>query len=67
MVATGLRFSTYGPTPTHLRSFELAEKGLTEARRELNDMVERLVPDMEKRLEAAGVPWTPGRAVPGTK
>ena len=65
MVLTGVRLSTYGPTPTHLRSFELAQQGLADVREGLTTLVEQDLPGLEERLEAAGVPWTPGRGVPG--
>jgi len=65
VVLTGVRLSTYGPTPTHLRSFELAQQGLVTLREDLNALVERDLPALEERLEAAGVPWTPGRPAPG--
>jgi len=56
--------STYGPTATHRRSLELAEAGFAEVRGKLAAILERELPDLEARLERAGVPWTPGRAVP---
>jgi len=65
VVITGVRLSTYGPTPTHLRSFELAQQGLADVRQGLKALVEQDLPALEERLEAAGVPWTPGRGVPG--
>ncbi|MCP3959442.1 MAG: glycosyl hydrolase [bacterium] len=61
----GNRFSTYGPTPTHVRSVEIAEKELAEVRRDLNQLITADLVALEDQLEAAGVPWTPGRGVPG--
>jgi hypothetical protein len=57
----GTRNSTYGPTPTHRRSFGIAEEQFTELRRELDRLIRVELPALEKRLDAAGVPWTPGR------
>lgn len=57
--------STYGPTATHRRSLELAEASFAGIREQLESIVGRELPELEKRLEAAGVPWTPGRGVPG--
>ena len=59
----GNRFSLYGPTPSHLRSVEIAEGQLEE----LGTGLESLEGDLaalEEELEEAEVPWTPGRDVP---
>jgi len=63
-VALGAQYSTYGPTPTHRRSFEIAETELAEVRARLNEMLRETLPALENELEEAGVPWTPGRLVP---
>jgi photosystem II stability/assembly factor-like uncharacterized protein len=60
----GTALSTYGPTPTHRRSLEIAEEELAKLRERLNAVLEQRLPAFEKRLEAAGAPWTPGRPVP---
>ncbi len=57
--------STYGPTSTHLRSLEIAREQFAEFRRELSAIASIELPELESALEAAGVPWTPGRAIPG--
>ncbi|HEX9185747.1 MAG TPA: glycosyl hydrolase [Vicinamibacteria bacterium] len=62
--AMGTRWSTYGPTPTHRRSLEIAEKELASLRERLNALLEERLPAFERKLEAAGAPWTPGRPVP---
>ena len=64
VVFLGNRWSLYGPTPTHERSLELAESGLSEIRGELSAVSSELQ-EIEDDLDAAGVPWTPGRSVPG--
>ena len=56
--------STYGPTPTHSRSLEIAEQELSAARARLARLLEERLPALERRLEAAGAPWTPGRPLP---
>jgi hypothetical protein len=56
--------STYGPTPTHLRSFEIAQQELAAVKADLEQLVEVDLPALEEKLEAAGVPWTPGRSIP---
>ena len=63
-VNLGNRFSTYGPTPSHQRSFELAREAMMELRTELNELLGKSLPELESRLEAAGLPWTTGRLVP---
>src|SRR5512143_314636 len=60
----GTTLSTYGPTPTHRRSLEIAEQELAKLREQLNAVLEQRLPAFEKKLEAAGAPWTPGRPVP---
>lgn len=61
----GNQLSTYGPTPTHRRSVAIAAEELAEVRSKLKPLIEVDLPALEKKLEAAGVPWTPGRSVPG--
>ena len=60
----GTNWSSYGPTPTHRESFEIARDGFAELAVELETLVETDLPALEERLDAAGVPWTPGRGVP---
>jgi hypothetical protein len=60
----GVAFTTYGPTPTHRRSLELAEQGLATFEPKLRRIVEVSIPAFEKKLDAIGAPWTPGRPLP---
>jgi len=62
MIGTGR--STYGPTPTHERSLEIAEQQFGEVRAELNRLIEQRIPALEQALFDAGAPWTPGSLVP---
>ncbi|HMB37710.1 MAG TPA: hypothetical protein VKO85_01410, partial [Wenzhouxiangellaceae bacterium] len=62
MIGTGR--STYGPTPTHERSLEIAEQQFADVRSELNRLVEQRIPALEDSLFEAGAPWTPGSPVP---
>jgi len=57
----GTRTSTYGPTPTHRRSYEIAEEQFEEIRGEIERVIRVELPALEKLLDDAGVPWTPGR------
>ncbi|MCP3979151.1 MAG: glycosyl hydrolase [bacterium] len=66
VAVTGNRLSTYGPTATHLESVAIAEWQFAEVRTALGRLVYERLPAFEKKLDAAGVPWTPGRGVPGS-
>jgi len=60
----GTAWSTYGPTPTLVRSLAIAEQEFAAVRERLNAVLERRLPAFEQKLEQAGAPWTPGRPVP---
>ncbi len=60
----GTRYSTYGPTPTHRRALELAEQELAELKARLDGLLGDQIPALERRLDEAGIAWTPGRALP---
>ena len=64
VASLGTRFSNYGPTPTHRRSLEIAREEFAEMRDDLDRLIRRDLPSLETRLDAAGVPWTPGRPTP---
>ena len=64
VAALGAAWSTYGPTPTHRRSLEIAEAGLAKLRERLNAVLLQRLPALENSIEAAGGPWTTGRPVP---
>ncbi len=61
VAAMGNNFSIYGPTPTHRRSLDIAREQLAQLRRELDRVVQVDLPALERKLDGAGVPWTPGR------
>ena len=63
--ATGTMMSTYGPTPNHQKTLAIAQEELAELKAGLAQLVDVDLPAFEAKLEAAGVPWTKGRAVPG--
>ena len=62
----GTSFSSYGPTPTHERSLEIAEQEFAGIKTALNQIFNTELPALRKALDDAGVPWTPGRGVPGS-
>jgi photosystem II stability/assembly factor-like uncharacterized protein len=66
VVVFGNRYSTHGPTATHTRSLAIAEEEFADVRRQLDRLIETDLPALEQRLDAAGVPWTPGRSIPAS-
>jgi photosystem II stability/assembly factor-like uncharacterized protein len=65
-VALGGTFrSTYGPTPTHRRSLEIAETAFAGLVERLERVLRSDLPALRAELDAQDVPWTPGRGIPG--
>jgi len=62
----GTAFSSYGPTPTHLNSLQIAEQNFAGIKSALDKVYGTELPALRKALDDAGVPWTPGRGVPGS-
>ncbi|MEM8963567.1 MAG: glycosyl hydrolase, partial [Acidobacteriota bacterium] len=60
----GSALSTYGPTAHHQQNLAWAEEAFAEVRTELKQLIEKDLEALEARLEAADVPWTPGRGIP---
>jgi hypothetical protein len=56
--------TTYGPTPMHRRSLEIAKSEYEALKTELNDIHERRIPETEKLLIDAGAPWMEGQPIP---
>jgi len=54
--ASGVENSTYGPTPTHIHSLELASKEFIELKASLDIIVEKKIPELEKELQTTGAP-----------
>ena len=48
--------TTYGPTPLHTRSLNIAGDMLTEIEPEVNQLVDVIIPDLLSQLDAAGAP-----------
>ena len=57
-------FTAYGPTPTHIMSIEIAEAQFSDLSNGLKEILNNELPELKKKLNRAGVPWTPGRGVP---
>ena len=64
---SGTLRNTYGPTKTQRRSLEIAREEYREALGTLKALLERELPALHRKLEEAGVPWTPGRPLPVLK
>jgi photosystem II stability/assembly factor-like uncharacterized protein len=57
--------STYGPTPSHRDAMDIAQKEFSEVSQRLQQITDSGLPELRAELNRAGVPWTPGRGVPG--
>lgn len=60
----GVRDASYGPTPAHKESLEIALKAYNELRKQLKQIIEDKIPTIESALEKAGAPWTIGQEIP---
>ncbi|MCU0961191.1 MAG: hypothetical protein MUF48_13910 [Pirellulaceae bacterium] len=56
--------TTSGPTQSHRRSYDIAAQQYSAVLGDLQKLVEQDVPELGRKLEAAGAPWTPGRGIP---
>ena len=56
--------ATSAPTTTQRESYAVASRQLAEMSEALKVLVEEDLAALEAELEAAGVPWTPGRPIP---
>ena len=61
------RGSTYGPTKTHRREYEIAAERFGEIHGDLQNLTGEEMDKLFIQLEKAGVPWTKGRPVPALK
>jgi photosystem II stability/assembly factor-like uncharacterized protein len=59
--------TTSAPTTTHRRDFDIAAEEFEVLLGQLKTLVEVDLKQLESELEAAGAPWTPGRAIPNWK
>ena len=60
-IMEGERFSLAKPTQSHIDSYNIAAAEFSEQLSKLRTLVEVDLTKLEKDMEAAGAPWTPGR------
>ncbi len=58
-------WTTTAPTQTHRRCYQIAQEQFTKLRARLKRVVDADLGKLEAEMEKLGVPWTPGRPVPG--
>ncbi len=57
------KYSTSEPTDTHKESFKIAKEEFLPLLKELQDLAQKDLESLEKKLEEADAPYTPGRAI----
>ncbi len=66
-VQYGLYNSTSDPTQSQAEAYKIALNEFSPLMKELNELKEQDIQQLEKALEAAGAPWTPGRVLGSEK
>ncbi len=61
---SGTRNSTYGPTPNIEKSLDIAYSEFEKLKAQLENILERRLPAMEKALMETGAPWIEGQPLP---
>lgn len=64
---TGTSRSTYGPTPTHKRSLEIAASEFGNVKTSLETILNERLPKLQKAMQDAGAPWIEGEPIPDYK
>lgn len=60
----GTFYSTYGATPLHKRSLEIAATEFLELKKNLDIIINKDIPKIEDALKAAGAPWIDRQPIP---
>ncbi|MEM6300114.1 MAG: glycosyl hydrolase [Pseudomonadota bacterium] len=61
---SGVARSSYGPTPSHRRSFGFAKEAFAPLRAQLNEIIETKLPMIRQQLLEMGAPWGAGQKIP---
>ena len=56
--------TTYGPTPLHRRSLDIAQEEFAEIKPKLEKLANEAVPSLEEAVRKAGAPWIEGQPLP---
>jgi hypothetical protein len=56
--------SSFGPTATHQQDYRIAQEEFDAVLGQLGPCIEKDFAKLQADLEAAGLPWTPGRPIP---
>jgi hypothetical protein len=62
-ILDGERFSLAKPTQTHMDDYAIASQELAVQSSRLKNLIETDLANLERAMEAAGAPWTPGRVI----
>ena len=57
-------WNTYGPTSTHISSFEIAEKEHSKVKSALLPIIKEEIPALKEALKKAGAPYMQGEELP---
>jgi len=60
-IMEGERFAITRPTQTHLQAYAIASDEFAQQLAKLRNLIQVDLAKLEKDMEAAGAPWTPGR------
>jgi hypothetical protein len=66
-VLFGSMRNTYGITKTQKEQIEIARQEFATVSTEIKNLLDVEVKSFEAKLNAAGIPWTPGRPIPAIK
>lgn len=66
-VVGGIWSAQREPTGTHRQNLKIVKDAMPDLLSELRTIVERKIPDLDKKFEEAKAPWTPGRKLPNWK
>ena len=65
IVGMGISMTLQGPTTHHRDVYESAKADFDRLKNQLRELTETTLPALEHQLDQSGLPWTPGRGIPG--